>query len=403
MSTLAGQAVSGQHRRPVLARAAVLVDQNGQQALSPDLLALAARRARYAPGDDPLEVVLVTRTRLDARYVRAPGLLVVGVVAEEDEHDAPAGAPAPASANELPVLVAVAGARDAITEGELVIVDAARGRVLVAPDAVAIARAQAEPEKPRLLLGAAHTPAQTRSGRLLAVWAALGTDDPERDLAAALAAGADGLLVPAKTMSALLGENSGNDDAADNSPFALPPPPPDALLAIVDAIGGGALALQTPTWDALDPAHLTLLGARCALRWLLDPDDLPLSPNDLRAELAALAAGEEDQGRFAHPPRLAALLRSDHGGASAAAFLVELAAAGFDEAILLVEAGQKAQVNALWGHLPVYVWLKGSGSGDRDSDDLLDTVEQAVHQGAAGVIVRPDQVSDAKNRIREVE
>ena len=284
----------------------------------------------------------------------------------------------------------------------MLIVDGARGRVLVQPDAVAIARVQAEPERPRLLLGSAYTPARTLSGRVVPVWAALSDAGA---LEAALEAGADGLLLPQAIVSELLRADPTRPANADDafSPFAAPPPLAPALLALVDAVGGGDVMLQTDRLDTLDPVYLTHLGARCNLYWLLDPAEVPLAASDLRAELSVLAADEEDLGRPARAPRLAALAHANTSEATDTdnAFLF----AGFDEAVLFVEADRDADTvsNASGDDtttLPLRFWLADPGG---DTDAWRDVLGRTVGHGAAGIIVSPEHVGAAKDHVRTLE
>jgi len=401
VSTLTGHAPeSASATRPALARAALLSDENGPATLAPELLVQAARHARYT-ADGPLEVILVARRLADARAAaRLPGLLVVGIVAEEEEESA--------GDDKVPLLVGVIGARDTIAEGDLLIVDPARGRVVVQPDAVAIARVQAEPERPRVLLGSAYTPARTLNGRIIPVWATLSTPD---DLQTALEAGADGLLLPQTALSELLRSDTADDAPNQDdafSPFAAPPPLPPALLTLVDAVGGGDVMLQTSRLDTLDPVYLTHLSARCNLCWLLDPADVALAASDLRAELDRLAADEEDLGRPARAPRLAALIHAS--GAPAAATENAFLLAGFDEAVLFVGNVPDADpalrevlaaVTAGDTPLPLRVWLADKDGGDQEAWTGLLT--HAVTHGAAGIIVAPSRVGAAKNHVRAIE
>jgi phosphohistidine swiveling domain-containing protein len=251
-----GRGAAGSETPVVLARAAVLDAENDRPVLSADLLADAARHARR-PADGPLEVVLIARRVEEARYVRLPGLAIVGVVSEDAADDGASGPPLDLP---FPVVWGVPGALADIPDGELVILDAVRARVVVAPDAIAVARAQAPAERPRLLLGAAHTPAVTRAGRVVPVWAAVTTN---AELSAALEAGADGLLL------------TGDGALLPAMPTSGPTPPP-GLLAAAEAVGGGAVACQTVPWDLVDPLALVGLAARCDLRWLVSPADLPL-------------------------------------------------------------------------------------------------------------------------------
>lgn len=335
----------------VLARAAVVRDQSGRPTLADDLLVESARRMRG--GDGPLDVVLVAPDAAPALLLRLPGLSVVGVIAE-----GPLSAPLPEA---IAAVGGVSEARDRIPEGEWVIVDAVRGRVLVAPDAAAIARVQSAPERPRVLLGAAHTPASTQSDRAVAVWAVARSAG---DLDAALDAGADGVLIALPS------------DFVDPDAFS-PVAQVQGLLPVIEALGGGPVALFVPA-DLLDPLAVVNLAARCDAYWLLEPDALPIPVADLRAELSALIAEERDADRPARLPRLVAVLAPD------ASLPDDLAA--FDEALTL-PGGAPPDLSGM----PLRVWLP---------DSIETALPPAVARGAVGIVVAPTQAAEAKDLIR---
>jgi hypothetical protein len=269
---------------PVYARAALLHDDGGRPTLDGDLLSLTFKRLKRGEGD--LDIVLVTQDPAQALLLHLPsGLALAGVVAEREL--APSVLP---DGSRVAVVSGVTGAREQIAEGDLIIVDAERGQVIVEPEAGEFVRLQAERgHRPRVLLGAAHVPAQTQGGRIVPVWAEVRT---RAEAEAAVESGADGLVVV-----------PGGDllPGDEEDPDAVLP----RLLAVAEAVGGGDLVLAASP-DLLDPLDVVRLAPRARLRWALDPDALPLPLSDLRAELAALAAEETDSLRAAAVPPLAA-------------------------------------------------------------------------------------------------
>jgi phosphohistidine swiveling domain-containing protein len=335
--------------------------------LPDELIAEITRRLHRRA--EPLEVVLVASAAADAARVGVPGLAVVAVVAEE---------PA-AEASDLPLVAGVDGALALIPDGEWLLVDADRGRVVVGPDAGEIARAQAAPERPRprVLLGAAHVPARTRGGRTVAVWALVRSADEVRQ---ATEHGADGLvvLVPSELVPA-----SGDDDPDDARTDA-------AFARVADAIGGGDVAV----WAApglLDPLALVRLAGRARASWLLRPDDLPLPTGALRDELRALARDEQDADRPAGLPRLVRVVSDEDEDPTDEAV-------PFDEIIVM----NAADADHLAGVLDAAAktGLAVRARVDADPDVLL---PRAVSGGAAGVLVASEQVAAAKDLVRVQE
>jgi hypothetical protein len=331
-----------------------------------------------------------------ALLLRLSGLSVVGVVAEQD---LPAGGGAAGIPAGMAVVTGVTGARDEIPEGEMVIVDPERGRVLVAPEATAVARLQSDAQKPRprILLGAAHVPARTQNGVEVVVWAVVRTAE---ELEAAVEGGADGVVVWAPS-------------------DLLPPDPADAeahtrmLLRVVDAIGGGALGLDASP-ALVDPLSVVTLAAHCEARWILDPGRLGVPADDLRAEMEALVREERNAERPGRVP----LLVADLGLFSDEPADLAERLAGFDEVRLTVpgpsafddtvaEAADTAaaaserlvEVGTALGAagIPFRVWLSATGGTENDG------LAAAVCAGAAGVIVEPDAVEATKDRIRAHE
>ncbi|MES2459585.1 MAG: hypothetical protein V4671_03320, partial [Armatimonadota bacterium] len=272
---------------PVLATAARLDDASGRFTLSDSVLALAARRIRR--GDGPLDTVLVASDAAHALLLRLPpAFTLVGVVAEKSLAFVP-----PAEGIAL-----VSGVDEALTQiqdSDWVIVDPARGRIVVHPQAEEIARLQnARHLRPSVLLGASHTPARTLSGRTIAVWARVFHSS---DLEKALANGADGILIEEE--SELFSLNSDEMDDADEIVL-------NRLLAAADAMGAGEVCIAAGM-ETVHPRSIVLLASRCRLSWAIPSEALPFSVSEMYRELNALIDAEEEDGRAAFLPRLAAI------------------------------------------------------------------------------------------------
>ena len=365
MNVLAGD---GHGSQLVFARAAIVYDDAGRPTLADDLLAEADRRTS---ADGPLDVVLVARDAARALLIRLPpGLSAVGVVAEQ-------AAPYPLPPD-VSVVAGVEGARYLVPDAEWVIIDPQRGRVIVRPDAQIVARVQSGPERPRILLGAAHIPARTQSGAEITVWAVVRSD---AEIEVALTEGADGLVVPGA--SPLLGAGAASPEEQEVS-----------LFRAADAVGGGALALDAAT-DEIDPETVIAVAARCRARWLLDPRDLPLRLADFREELSTLVARAGDEERSAQMPGLVATV---FPSSAAAGSIPRDDLLACDEILLKADESPFRRDDpvarlARDAGLPLRVWLGA---------DLEDGgVSEVAAVGAAGIIVgRGADVARAKDLIR---
>jgi hypothetical protein len=368
---LRGNTASG--TRSVLARAVKLTqdEKTGRSTLSADLLATAALQARR---QEPVEVVLVTADAHHSLLMPFPQGLILAAVVAEWETDPRFSLP-----KDLTVVAGVGGARDAIPEGEWLIVDPVRLRVTVAPDAGAIHRLQHK-HRPRYRLGYEQETARTLTGVEVPVWARVFTHG---DLQEAMENGADGIVI---------------DGPGDFLPWDVPDhEPEDAALArlmpVAEASGGGDVALLAP-FDAIDAASLVRLAAVCRLRLLLAPESLPLSVPELRAEFSAVADAEMDGGRLAAVPRFSGLL-SNAPKADDGADPYEWR--GFDETMFLPFDTTEIAALTLPDVLTVPpLWVIVSAT---DNDELAEAVSAAVFAGLRGVVVAPASVLSVKERI----
>jgi phosphohistidine swiveling domain-containing protein len=347
----------------VYARATLLGDDDGRPTLDADLLAFAARNARNVEGAQ--ELVLVAEEATPALLMQLPdGLTLAGVVAEQ---------PTIVSPSRIPVITGVVDARKLIGEGSLVVVDAGRGRILVEPTAQEIARLQSGTQRARFRLGAANVPAQTQSGRTVAVWAMVSTVSEVED---AILAGADGILV--QSGGDLLPDSAGSDEET----LAR-------LLPVTEAFGGGDIALDmgADTFGTFDPALLCRLASHCRLRWILHPESLPLPVRDLRRELNEIVQAERNAYRTAETPRLMAahpILSGPDATADRNDYTEILVAPDSLRGLTFLDT---VELPPLYALLPF------------DLEDL----PVAITNGISGAVVPLSLVADAKDSIREQE
>ena len=327
-----------------MGRAAKLTLESGRATLEESLLIQLDRWRRRE--DVPLGLVLVAEDPAVALLLPLPeGAALNGVISERLP---------PRSPNLPEGTVLIAGVEEAllaIGEGELLLLEPERGRVTVEPSAMEVARLQAK-HRPRVLLDEQNFPAFTTEGQKVTVWGEV-TNLKEAQMA--MTAGADGLLL--------------TDGSWDE----------EALWAAQALVGGGDLALALP-FEALDPEWVVRLGARSTLRWCLDPATLPLSVETLRAELGQLVRELEEENQRAALPRLASL---------------GTILPGFDEMVSLSGDVSAPDPEILpWEQPPLWVRVESVFG------QLLG-LEQALEQGAVGVIVAPDAVAAVKDKIRE--
>ena len=354
---------------PVLAIAARIDDAAGRFTLSDSILSLAACHLRR--GDGPLDIVLVGSDASQALLLRLPkAFTLVGVVAEQSLAFVP-------PAEGIALVSGVDEALSAIQDGDWVIVDPGRGRVLVSPQAEEIARLQnAIHLRPSVLLGASHTPARTLGGRTIAVWARVSHRD---DLDAALANGADGILI--EETSALLAFPQEETDDPDGVILTR-------LLQAADAMGGGEVCIAAGM-DTVHPRSIVVLAANCRLSWATDPAELPFSISEIYQELNVLIDAEEDDGKPAFLPRLAAIVSH----APAVTGTDDLSLMDFDEALWVAESLPDSA-----GFLPPVVRVVFPRKMEDSS-----VLEAALAMGVVGVVVTAEEIEYAKDVIRQAE
>ena len=341
MKTLTGQGFGKGH---AMGRAAKLTLESGRATLDESLLVQLDKWRRRE--DVPMGLVLVAEDPAMALLLPLPeGAALNGVVSERLTSRTP----------QLPEgVVLVSGVEEAllaIGEGELLLLEPERGRVIVEPSAFEVARLQTR-HQARVLLDEPNFPAFTTEGLKITVWGEV-TTLPEAE--AAMSAGADGLVLIA-----------GDWDE-------------ESLWAAQGLVGGGELALALP-FDALDPEWVVRLAARATLRWCLNPETLPVPVESLRTELQELVGELEEENQRAAVPRLAAL--GNH-------------APGFDDQLTLLGDLQPPDPEVLpWEQPPLYVRVEAAFG-------QLFGLEEALERGVRGVIVAPDAIAEVKEKIRE--
>lgn len=173
-----------------IAAGAVVRMATGISGISPDILqqGVDALRKKLPPKEYP-EVVAVCDTLAAGISIQIPGVNIIAVAAESAE--IPDGAEP-----EVPCIVGLPRLLDAVSAGQIVIVDADRGIVQIDPDPKALIayqqRDEARNRSRALFIEARHLPAKTQAGEIVSVYARA---SDEAGLAQAVESGADGLVV----------------------------------------------------------------------------------------------------------------------------------------------------------------------------------------------------------------
>lgn len=139
------------------------------------------------PADYPEAIVACDNLALGSA-MRIPGINTIGFAAESDSDD-------PGLSVEAPCVIGVVGLLGSLSEADIVIVDGYQGVVHIDPDPATLIHYQQAEEhrhlREKVFIASEHIPARTASGEIVYVYAFL---SDESGLAAALEAGADGLM-----------------------------------------------------------------------------------------------------------------------------------------------------------------------------------------------------------------
>jgi hypothetical protein len=187
-----------------IAVAAVVDEKLGINAISPALLmdGISSLRNGLRPPDYPEAVLACDKLALGAT-MRIPGINIVGMAAESDSD-------VPELPVEIPCVIGVTDLLSSINEGDILIVDGYKGVVHIDPDPQTLIHYQQAEEhrhlRDKVFISSEHIPARTQSGETVYVYALM---SDESQLALALSAGADGLMLDLRANREDLGALSG--------------------------------------------------------------------------------------------------------------------------------------------------------------------------------------------------
>lgn len=187
-----------------IAVAAVVDEKNGINAVSHALLmdGISALRNGLRQPDYPEAVMACDKIALGAT-MRIPGINMVGIAAESDSD-------IPDLQVEVPCVIGVSELLSSINEGDILIVDGYKGVVHIDPDPLTLIHYQQAEEhrhlREKVFISFEHIPARTQSGETVYVYARM---SDESQLALALSAGADGLMMDLRNNREDLGALSG--------------------------------------------------------------------------------------------------------------------------------------------------------------------------------------------------
>jgi len=356
-----------------IAAAARLGEEYGMPALSPERLRRIGERLRGFGMEqaEPEQIVLVADRLPPGFWLGAtPGAQIVGLAAQS-----------PAPLLPTPTLPAVVGLGDTllnlIAEDDILIIDGDRGRVYISPDAGTVARYQSPHRlSRRFFLEGDHLPARTASdSRVVSVFCAARTP---ADAEAAMAAGADGLLLTAG--NAFLGGEA--QTAGEQA---------QTLAALARIVGGQPLLLDIPqeylSLSALArgaaslPLSLILRDAeeQADLRERLDAMEEALDADDIlygRVRLELGFSGSDDTD-----------LPDTLDGFDGTVILGRFAEASWER---MLPAASQARHAAR----PLTVFLEGG--------DWPPLLADALGIGAGRLVVSANAVADVKDAVREL-
>jgi len=364
------------HPGVAIAAAARLGDEFGVPSLAPERRRRLGERLRAfgVEQPEPEQIILVAERLPPAFWLSPiPGLQIVGLAAQSQTPPSPP-----------PALPAVLGLGETllhlIAEDDILIVDGDRGRVYVSPDAATVARYQAPLTLARrFFLEGAHLPARTASDdRPVSVLCSA------RTLAhaeAAMRAGADGLVVPAR--NDFLGADGLAQTAGEQA---------QALGDLARMIGGQPLFLDIPQ-ERLALSALARGAANLPLHLVLRE---PSERHELRARIDAIEEVlEDDDVLFGRVQLEAGLAAAEDGGEDLPETLDDCAG-------VFVTGGLRG---AHWERL-----LRAAGRASRlglpvtaplDGDWWPHVLGDALGMGFARVVVPAEAVADVKDAIRE--
>ena len=361
-----------------IAAAARLSEEYGAVSLSPDRLRRIGERLRSFGVENPEpEQIILIADRIPPAFWLAPlpGVQIVGLAAQS---------PSPLSPK--PELPSVLGVGEMLLrlaeEDDIVIVDGDRGRVYVAPDAMTVARYQAPVTlSRRFFLEGDHLPARTASDNrvvavLCAAWSLVQAE-------AAMASGADGLVVPA-----------GNDFLGTDTLAQTAGEQAQTLGDLARIIGGQPLYLDIPH-DNLALTALVRGAARLPLHLVLRDWT---EREELQARLDEIEASLEDDDVLFGRVQLELGFATEGGDAEddlpetldgfAGTFLTgSLRGASWER--LLRAAGQARHAGK-----PATVRIGG--------DWWPQVLGDALGMGFGQLIVPPAAVADIKDAVREL-
>ena len=325
----------------------------------------AIKRA-LAEADRP-EVVLVCETIESGLLAAVPGVKIAAIAAQS-----PDGGTCPDSAPP-----SVAGVQDlfrSVRDGDIVIVDGARGVVCVDPDAQTLAHYQTMEEQHktrRIFLESIHLPAVTQTGKTVKVFAALFAAE---DISSALAEGADGLLLLRHAVEEVTtGQWERILYEAAGKPFILLSTPLDEALAQIMSMSfSGEVTIVLPSDD--EPRLADLQSRLSGLYQELTLDDI--EPGEVAMAIAVTRGEDLTSGVI--PPSVSRLV------IDAAACAESLTQDELAECITDVVAGSEE------APLPATVMLSSS----------IDAVRYLLLYGVDSVAVPLGFISATKDLIR---
>jgi len=265
----------------------------------------------------------------------------------------------------------------AVSEYELMLVDANSGSVYLQPDAMLVSQFQATPRRPSIYLSEAHLPAKTASdNRFVSVY---GYVRSQEDVDAALASGADGLCLC--ETSPLLSGSSGSSTSAGQR---------RALDRLAEHISGLPLLIDVPIDVlALSAVREAAKGAEIEIV-VNDQGELEYVVSDF--EMAKLMTSATDE---ADAIRLNVAVSTDNAEPdvdamdNAAGFVLREPASDYSGAVLLpVFSYARRARKTTTAYLPESEWTQ----------DL----EDAISFGVTRVVCAAADICDVKDTVREL-